>query len=277
MDNFVVRNPSEAEIVLGSVGFRPHAGPSSLVGPLAELRSEMARFSDPEHHACRRRAVEQSMSLLGDFPFLQDARSRSWERLDGTRLDAIAELGRVVPTDSLATALGVATSDLDSLRRCVREVVAVIGRGQPPTPTSAEALARLRFYFADHPYGSTAAISLLYQNHDATAALLGSVLEAAFRGVDRRTALSSTFRTAIDATRVDGLDVPAGATVRIDLEAADLEFGAGPHSCPGQQIAEQIVAGIAAAVVDRSYQPIGDLLEYDAEGRPTTHPMEPWP
>lgn len=274
MGDFVVRRTAEARAVLESVELRPHGGPASLVGPLAELRMEMARFSDSAHHPERRRAVEQSISLVEDFPFRQDAKSRTLERLDGRRLDAIADLGFVVPTEALASALGVAASDLDSVRRCVSEVVGVIGRRQPPTPTSEEALARLRLSFADHSCGSTAAISLLYQNHDATAALLGSTLDADFLGVDRRPALSSTFRTSVDATRVAGIDVPAETTVRVDLEAADLEFGAGPHACPGQQIAEGIVSGITTAIADRSYRPVGHLVAYDAEARPTALPME---
>ncbi len=56
-----------------------------------------------------------------------------------------------------------------------------------------------------------------------------------------------TRRVATADVDIDGAGVPSGATVVLDLAAADLEFGAGAHRCPGRAVAEAIAAGIVSA------------------------------
>jgi hypothetical protein len=83
-----------------------------------------------------------------------------------------------------------------------------------------------------------------------------------------------TLRSAATDTDVAGTPVAAGALVALDLDATGLELGAGPHRCPGREVAEAIVAGVLDALDDRGYALLAGLVVLD-EGRPLALPMEP--
>ncbi len=129
----------------------------------------------------------------------------------------------------------------------VGRMVAVIFRGEPSSPPDDEAVARVLDRFAGHPAGAVAVASVLYQAHDATAGLVAALLTGRERGGDRPSAGVRTRRVATADVDIDGAGVPSGATVVLDLAAADLEFGAGAHRCPGRAVAEAIAAGIVSA------------------------------
>lgn len=265
---------SAIESVLGSDNFAPPPAPPSLTpGPTADLRAEMARFSAAVHHPPRRAAVESAIAGLDGFSFENEARRRTTNRLSGPDLDAIADLGFVVPTEALGAALGVTDDALADVLADVRSVVTVIGRQQTDIAAADTAVGRLLTRFGDHPAGPVVAISLLYQNHDATAALLAATMVARHQDARRRSAIARTSRIALAATTVEGTDVSAGEVVTLDLESAELEFGAGPHACPGRAIAERIVAGIAAAIESSGYTLIGDQIDFHPDGRAASLPL----
>lgn len=280
MSDITFTAKAAVQSVLDSADFVPPPAPPTTTGAVADLRAAMARFSAADEHGSRRAALESCLDAVSGFAFEESAKQRALTVLNGRSVDAIADLGFVVPTEVLASALLapgelVDDHDLDSLRRDVLAVAKVIGRQQPATPDANDAVARLRHRFKGYPSGPVAPISLLYQNHDATAALLAANVLADHGGGPRRSSLARTVRVAVRPAVVDGTEVAPGTTVALDLESTNLEFGAGPHQCPGQRVAEQIVAGISAAIRAAGYTLAVDRVEFDPEGRPTSLPIEP--
>lgn len=253
----------------------PPAAPETTTGVLSTLRSEMARFSDTTSHPARRAQLEACVASVGTFPFQDQARRRAANVLKGAQVNAIAELAFVIPTDTFATALQIEDDELGELRSDVKAVVEVIGRHRPSTAAANDAASRLLERFQTHASGPVAAISLLYQNHDATAALVASMLLARHERTDRRSALARTVRVATEATKIGETEITPGSLVELNLETSRFEFGVGPHHCPGQPIAESIVAGILEAVDAADYQVVSDLVELNPDGRAKELPMRP--
>ncbi len=275
MAEYVFTTRTDVLSVLDSPDFEPPPPGPGVIGELAELRGQMARFSSDRDHPTRRAAIDDAIAALEGVAIAADAERRTTDALTGAGIDALAELGFVVPTHTLANALGCDDDELESVRRDVHAVTEVIGRQQPTTTTARQAVDRLRQRFGSHPIGALPAISLLYQNHDATAALLAASISADHDDGQRRCALARTVRTATRPTRVNQTAVPAGATVAVDLEASGLEFGAGPHQCPGRLIAEQIVRGITAGLAAHDYRLDVSEVGWKADGRPMYLPMKP--
>ena len=111
---------------------------------------------------------------------------------------------------------------------------------------------------------------MLYQNYDATAALLIETLLARHRHTDRAAAVTRTTRVAVGDTTIDGAPIPAGTLVVLDLAGAGLEFGAGEHACPGRQLAEAIVDGIVSAIDAARFEIIDCSSIVDTNGRPVS-------
>lgn len=274
MDEIVCSSRPQAETVLASMAWQPPPPPATTEGRVAALRDAMARFSNSEQHPERRSAVDRAISALDGFPFAEEARTRALARLTGERIEAVADLGFIVPTETLASSLNVGEFELDTIRLEVLEVVRVIGRQEEPTAATQESVARLEGRFDAHPLGHVPPVSLLYQNHDATAALLAATIIARHSGRPRRPALARTTRIATRRTEINQVAVSAGTSVVIDLDRTGLEFGSGPHQCPGQRIAEQIVAGITAAIESADYRIVADEIVHHPDGRPSALPME---
>ncbi len=234
----------------------------------------MARFAHGEDHPQRRAQVVELIDSLDPDAITRLATATTNARLSGQRVDVMRGIADVVPTETLLAALGGG----DASAMCVRDVAllaAVIGRGHPSDRTSDDAVERLSRQFAAHPSGSVAVLSMLYQNHDATAALLIETLDADTHGRPRRSAVTRTLRIATSATRVAGTDVAQGAVVTLDLAESGFEYGLGAHRCPGRPLAEAIVTGIMAAITTSGYRVLPGAVERDAAGRPTTLTMEP--
>jgi cytochrome P450 len=196
-------------------------------GSTAMLVRSMARFSDGRAHAERRAAVEAVVAHLMAQPLRELAAARTTVRS--------VEHGRHVPTETLADALGI---DSDGLETDVDAIAAVIGRGEPPTAASEAAADRLLRRC------SVPVISILYQAHDATANLVAATVEARNTATTRQPAVRETRRRATRDTDVQGTALRRDEVVVLDLAAAGLEYGAGPHVCPGRAVAEAIVQGV---------------------------------
>ena len=63
----------------------------------------------------------------------------------------------------------------------------------------------------------------------------------------------------------------------LEIGAAGLPYGAGPHRCPGIELAEQITAGVVDAIDAAGYRIDLAAVTVDADGRPTTLPIVPGP
>lgn len=256
----------------------PPAGPALAAGATADLRAAMARFSAGPAHERRRAAVVRAIDGLDHHALRSDAGQATLRCLTGAPVDVLADgrggVGFRVPVAVLAEALGIAPEDLDRVVDDVGAVVAVIGRGDPVSPDTDRAANRLRRRFRDHPAGDVAAVSVLYQAYDATAALIAAAIVARQKGGARRPAVVRTVRVAREDADLAGVTVPAGAVVTLGLEDGDLEFGAGPHACPGRAVAEALAGGVLDALAETGYRLVGTLMETGPDGRPRTLPME---
>ena len=234
----------------------PSLVPPAIRGPGAALalRAAMARFSGPTEHPARRAAVVAAADAIDVRRLADTAAVQTRLRLAGAAVDAVAEIARVVPTKALASSLGAPDTPVAD----VDAVVAVVGRGQPATPAADAAAQRLIGRFG------VEGASLLYQNFDATAALIATRLAAIATGGAPAPAVPRTKRVG-----------PHGTDVTLEIGAAGLPFGSGPHRCPGEQLAEAIVAGVLAAIESAGYRPDPRSLAVDADGRPTALTLVP--
>jgi hypothetical protein len=267
----LLTTPSDVATALDDHVLRPPPWPGPTGGATEEVRNAMARFSDPTDHAPRRADVTAAIATV-DLALAEahaaDATAR-W--LHRGVADAV-ELARAVPTEALAACLGLARpasgvlADVDAMAR-------VIGRGEAATADADEAVTRLRADVAHLGPDPVPWLSLLYQDLDATAALVTTTLLARAARRPAVAAVPRTRRTAADATIVNGRAVPAGTDVTLELGAAGLPFGAGPHRCPGEALAGAIVIGIIRAIDATARDVAVDHASIDGDGRPTTLPL----
>jgi cytochrome P450 len=272
---------AEVEAALADPALVPPGAPPSIgAGATADLRAAMARFGAGAAHHERRTAVVAAVEAPDPARLRAAAVARTRPRLTGARIEALADVGHRVPVPTLVEALGALDADdgadADRLTDDVRRVAEVIGRGAPSSAASDRAAARLLDRFAAHPAGAVPVVSVLYQAHDATAALLAATLVSRHGGIPRRSAIAGTLRTAVADTVVGGTPIAAGTVVALDLDASGLERGSGPHRCPGFDLAEALVAGMVDALGERGYELLPDEVVLTG-GRPTAVPMRPRP
>ena len=234
----------------------PPDHPDSLdVGTTAELRNAMARFSSGLNHTGRRADVEAAIAAVDLAALNERTLAVTSEHLAMREdCDVIADIGFVVPTEALAITLGVPSADLAEIRRDVRSIVACIGRGESSSKVSDNASTRLLARFESHPGGAVATVSMLYQNHDATASLFAATLLADARNEPRRNALARTVRVATTDVHIGEVRVAAGETVEVSLEGKGHEFGTGLHSCPGAEMARTIVGAMISTLQTFAWQ-----------------------
>jgi hypothetical protein len=226
----------------------PPPPPSIGHGATATLRAAMARFSNGPCHGRRRAEVEMVLDALDPSVVRSTAFEIASRLVEAQRtVDAVADLAFRVPTEAMLTMLGV-PGDHALLFRDVRAVAEVIGRGAAASESSDAATGRLLDAFATSGWNALAVVSVLYQTHDATAALIVETILANHRHAVRAPAVKQTRRVVVTETVIDGVRLAPGSMVVLDLATAGLEFGAGPHQCPGRLVAEAIVDGIVAAM-----------------------------
>jgi cytochrome P450 len=227
----------------------PSRAASFIDGPAAELRDTMARFSSGDEHRHRRAAVEGAIAHIDTDLLVREVTERTQTATAAAgSVDAVADIGLVVPTLALLVTLGVPADQLAGRADDVRIVVATIGRGALVSANTEAATRRLTTTFADHAAGAVAAISMLYQNHDATAALFASTLLARATGIPRENALARTERIALESLTIADEFVEANEVVEVSLDGDGLEFGLGDHACPGQALAVLIVDAMIGAL-----------------------------
>lgn len=221
----------------------PQAGSAVGCGRLAQLRADMARFSSGDAHTIRRRSVESAIDRISLVTLAQLA----VEEANAALVDGISDadsLAARVPTRAVARSLGARPEELSSICRAVEVVAEVIGRGHPADDDAEQQCGWLLGRFADHPDGAVAAVSVLYQNRDATAALLLASVAAETTGTDRRPAVRGTVRQVVASCSIGEHDLTEGELVRLEFTSTEQEFGTGAHRCPGEAMAHTLVDSI---------------------------------
>lgn len=251
----------------------PPSRPASFPdGPTAELRDAMARFSQGDDHRAMRSNVEAAIAAL-DLALLAREVIERTTALAGDGIEAMSAIGLVVPTQALLATLHVNATDVPARAGDVGTVVATIGRGEPVTPSTEAATRRLVGLFSDHFAGPVAAISMLYQNHDATAALFSSTLLARASGLPRENALARTVRVATDTVHLADEVVDTAEVVEVSLDGDDMEFGLGDHACPGQAVAVLMVDVMVSAIELLDLTVDVEAAAIGADGRANTLPI----
>ena len=264
-------DPTEVRAALRETSLVPHRSGDQSTGSTMQLRAAMARFSGPVEHVDRRRAVVEAVSHVDEDRVGKIAFECTARRLVAEYVDVMGMVAKVVPTEALATVLGM-DGPSDEVVADVEAVVRVIGRGEPASAEVDASTDRLLARCGRLPAGAVPTASLLYQNFDATAALIGTRLLAGTTTDPAVAAVPRTRRVARSDVVVGGVDVPAGTEVVLEIGSAGLWFGAGPHQCPGERLAESIVAGVVAAISGAGYEVLRDEATFDDDGRPTHLP-----
>ncbi len=263
---------TSAKAIAAALGDDRLAPPNvAASGATSALRAAMARFSGPGDHRPRRSAVTDAIDSLDVASLTSIAIERTARRLDiarPERIELITSIGRPVAVEAVASGFGVIAAELAGVVHDVDAVAAVIGRGGAAGAASDDAADRLWARFARYPVGPVAVISALYQSMDATASLVASrVLERppALVGV---VPIVRTVRVATEPLEIDGRSIPRGTVIHLELGAANMWFGAGPHACPGRLLAESIAAGVVEAIERSGAVVDAAMTELDLDRRP---------
>lgn len=202
---------SEAEV--NRVLADPRLRPATQTGP----RALMARFSTGPDHQRRRGLVLKELDLIDAAAVRSLARERTLARVRqaaGRPIEIMGALARRVPVAVLAAVL------------------------RQHLPTSGD------------PEVASNRLGILLQARDATAGLIGNCVVLAGKthpGVPVEALLAETLKLdpPVRNTRRFG----EGTEFVLDLAAARLPFGAGPHRCPGRDLAIVIAAAVVEVVV----------------------------
>lgn len=257
-------NRADIERVLADPGHGVPAAPPGDRG-LAWLRSTVSRFVNGAVHTRRRAIVEGEIGSMSPQALRESARRRTDAALDAAdgRIEAMADIARPVPVATLGAGLGLSG---DALSGVVADVIAVA----PAYATGAAdervdlAVERLRAALdRGGPEETAAAIAVLVQACEATAALIGNAVALADqrpelpRDVDalvRETALRLPPVRLMRRVSDDGdqvtLDVET-ASQELGPGDATLTFGSGLRPCPASEHAVALASGVLDALLPR--------------------------
>jgi cytochrome P450 len=271
----IVRDHDLAVEVLSS----PLVSPPPVVGQGATLalRAAMARFSPPETHPPRRAAVDQLLGTLDAAAVAVIAGRVAAASLATRSTGAVVELeeiSRAVPVTALAVALGlIDEGDDDEAHRLVRSIeriAAVILQRAEPDPDADEATECVLARAAERGRPRVPVASVLYQALDATATSIAVTLDARATGRPPAPVAPRTARVAVADGRIGGIDLQVDDHLTVDLAAAGLPEGAGPHACPGATIAARIAAAVIAAIDAAGWTIDRSQVVLDDDGRPAS-------
>jgi cytochrome P450 len=266
----------EVRQVLTSNAFDPLPKSVDLKpGPTAQLQNSMARFSSSEQHSARRTAVLNEVANLDPAAAHLIARQCTGALLVGKPIEVVSQLALRIPTEVLCSMMNLQHGGLSNFVADLHAVVQVIGHGQRLTNECESAVERLLTICGSTGRVPVPVLSLLYQNYDATASLVINTLTANYQNTPRLAAVRQTLRFARREALIGGIRIKPGEVVALDLESSGLEFGEGPHQCPGRSIAESICDGISDAVAASHYELDFSGADFDATGRPTRLLLRP--
>ena len=231
----------------------PPAPEASDIGTLAWLRAHVTRFCEGEAHDRRRALAEHEIAGLDPASLRQTAAELAAAELARRKHSDpfdVMPLARRVPAAALASGLGLAQADIAAAVDAM--LAAVSGYLNPDLagPDADRSVAFLAKMFGPaEPEPLANRIGLLMQACDATAALIGNALIAAF--AEDGTVAQIIARTLVDdppTLRTRRLS-PGGELVVIDISGCT--FGAGRRPCPGADQATALVAGVLDAILAR--------------------------
>ncbi len=228
----------------------PHA---HGIGTLAWLRAHVTRFCEGEAHDRRRAMAEQDIAGLDPASLRRAAAALTAaelaRRASSEPVD-VMPLARRVPAAAIAAGLGVAQDDIAAVVEAMLAAVSGYLNPDMAGPDADSSVAFLAKTFGPaEPEQLANRIGLLMQACDATAALIGNALIAAF-------AAEGTVEEIIGRTLVDDPPTlrtrrvsPDGELVTIDISGCT--FGAGRRPCPGSDQATALAAGVLDAILAR--------------------------
>jgi cytochrome P450 len=293
---WVVSGPREVSAVLVSpaLSVRPAGGLASQAdaGPAAALVARMARFSDGEDHRRRRALLARLLPPVPAVGRWAGARLNEYLLRRVSAFD-IMPAARQLPSAVLARGMGLAAADAERvalLTGVLCDALTPALRPRPVPPGAADAAAsELTGLFERHLRTTdeeevAAAVSILFQARDATAALIGTtILARAPAGPDPRSPgqrveqvlrqdapVQCTRRTATADVRIGDMAIAAGAPIWIFVAAAErgfglpATFGSGPHACPGAAQATAIARQVVSVLEAEGWRAVsGQRIEYE--------------
>ncbi|MDH0866373.1 hypothetical protein [Mitsuaria sp. GD03876] len=236
-------------------------------GPLAEVFARWLRQRDDAAHAPEKAALTRALLALSEDDIRTHARRQAEIALRG----GWSHWHWAVPASTVASLLGLAIDDVEAQRRLHRSlramaaglgaqadaaavraggeaVVALLGAlddAESRAPDAPLQWTLLRHAapsrWTDRAAFTANRLALIWQSHEAGAALLGHAL-IALGATGRAPTRDDLLRIARDGgavrvtKRFDGRQVPA-APVTVPLAGTDHPFGDGAHRCPGQGLA----------------------------------------
>ncbi len=230
---WVIAAPEDVEVALNNpfLRVRPPSTPvpEAMRGTvLGDVFSRLVRMNDGERHDALRRRVEEMLAgyCLKEIASIAAQYSLAHDIADVTSL-------------TMATIVGV--SDPEATLPCIRDFAAAISIGARDEAiqrgiTAAERLLTL-LPVGCQDVDACNALGFLFQAHAATTSLINSML-AGYNDAP----VTLTRRYAAADTEIAGQLIREGDAVIILLGPSRLHFGAGPHQCPGQRIAETIAS-----------------------------------
>ena len=288
-ESWVIAGPQDVAAALASAALSvaPAAGQE---GPAAQLIARMARFSDGTEHDRRRDLLVSMLPQVPTVGAAAGARANDYLRRRTAAFD-IMPMARQLPAEVLAQALGLPTAAAERAATLTGVLCDAVTPSLPPregTRSAGDAAAMELTGVVADGFGwpdtdrVTAAISILFQAREATAALIGATVLAGRGGtvasaaqrvddVLRRDApVQCTRRTAVRDTSVGAARIPAGAAVWIFVATAEhgdgrpATFGSGSHGCPGAAHATAIARQIAAVLAAEGWRPApGQRIELE--------------
>ena len=248
----LVSADADARAILADPGYVvPSAPPADQTGTLAWLRAHVARFCEGEAHDRRRRLAEQEIAGLDPAGLRQSAAARTTAELarhPSSEPFDVMPLARRVPAAALAAGLGVPADDIAGAVDAVLGAMSGYLNPDLAGPYADSSVALLaKSLGPGEPELLANRIGLLMQACDATAALIGNALIAAF-------AFDGSVEEIIARTLSD--DPPALRTRRISphgelvtIDISGCTFGAGRRPCPGADQAKALAAGVLDAIL----------------------------
>ncbi|HXW43786.1 MAG TPA: hypothetical protein VEL03_03295 [Streptosporangiaceae bacterium] len=304
---WVVCGPRDVAQALASpaLGVVPPAAPD---GPAARLVARMARFCDGADHRRRRDLVTGLLPPVAEVVTIAGARANHYLRRRVAVFD-IMPMARVLPAEVLARALGLPPPEADRAAALTGELCDALTAFLPPgketggaaDAAAAELVALMASLGHRGQERAAAAVSILFQARDATAALIGTTVLTGTTGLTGTGALAApgagaangsaspmtaaqrvdhvlrrdapvqcTRRTALADTRVGEVVVPAGAPVWVFVATAErgtgtpATFGSGAHACPAAAHAAAIARQVVTVLEADGWRPAGgQRVEYE--------------